>query len=69
MLEIRHLKTLIAIQESGNVSSAARRVHLTQSAISHQIKALETHYGLPLLERKGRSYGLTDAGKRLAELG
>jgi len=69
MLELRHLRTLIAIQESGNVSSAARRVHLTQSAISHQIKALEEHYGLAMLERKGRSFGLTDAGKRLAELG
>lgn len=69
MLEIRHLRTLIAIHESGNVSSAARRVHLTQSAISHQVSALEAHYGLAMLERKGRSFGLTDAGKRLAELG
>lgn len=69
MLEIRHLKTLIAINESGNVSAAAKRVHLTQSAVSHQIRALEEHYGLAMLERKGRSFGLTDAGKRLADLG
>lgn len=69
MLEIRHLRTLIAILEAGNVSAAAKRVHLTQSAISHQIKWLEEHYGLPMLERKGRSFGLTEAGKRLADLG
>jgi len=69
MLEIRHLRTLIAILEAGNVSAAAKRVHLTQSAISHQIKWLEGHYGLPMLERKGRSFGLTEAGKRLADLG
>lgn len=68
MLEIRHLRTLTALQETGSVSLAARRVHLTQSALSHQIRLLQEHYGLPLIQRRGQSVELTDAGKRLAVL-
>ena len=43
MLEIRHLKSLKAIAETNKLSLAAERVFLTQSALSHQIRALETH--------------------------
>src|SRR5665647_2395729 len=68
MLELRHLRTLTALHETGSVSRAAKRVHLTQSALSHQIKALQTHYGLPVIQRRGQSIELTEAGKRLASL-
>ena len=51
MLEIRHLRSLIAIADSGKLATAAQRVHLTQSALSHQIRALETYYGIPLFDR------------------
>src|SRR4051794_36773903 len=68
ILELRHLRSLMALHETGSVSMAARRVHLTQSALSHQIKALQGHYGLPIVHRKGQSVELTDAGKYLVVL-
>ncbi|AHG75858.1 LysR family transcriptional regulator [Mannheimia varigena] len=67
-LEIRHLRTLIALKESGSVSLAAKRVHLTQSALSHQIKLLEDQYDLTLFERKSSPIRFTQAGERLIRL-
>lgn len=67
-LELRHLKTLQALKESGSVSLAAKRVHLTQSALSHQIKLLEDQYGLTLFERKTQPIHFTVAGERLVQL-
>lgn len=68
ILELRHLRTLAALQETGSVSLAARRVHLTQSALSHQLKTLQNHYGLPIVQRRGQAVELTDAGKHLVAL-
>ncbi|WHP46118.1 LysR family transcriptional regulator [Mannheimia bovis] len=67
-LEIRHLRTLIALKESGSISLAAKRVHLTQSALSHQIKLLEDQYDLTLFERKSSPIRFTQAGERLIKL-
>lgn len=67
-LELRHLKTLLALKETGSVSLAAKRVYLTQSALSHQIKLLEDQYGLPLFERKTTPLHFTAAGERLIKL-
>ncbi|MGC0151808.1 LysR family transcriptional regulator [Chromobacterium vaccinii] len=64
-LELRHLRSLLALAESGSVSQAAQRVYLTQSALSHQLKQLETAYGLPLFERKTQPLRFTPAGERL----
>ncbi len=68
MLEIRHLRTLIALHEAGTVSAAAKRVHLTQSALSHQLRAIEAHAGAPVVKRKGQTVELTEAGQRLLAL-
>jgi LysR family transcriptional regulator for metE and metH len=68
MLEIRHLRTLVALAEAGNLSVAAKRVHLTQSALSHQLKTLEDHYGATLFERKSQPLRLSPAGQRLLDL-
>src|SRR4051812_155852 len=68
MIEIRHLRSLVAIAESRKLSSAAERVHLTQSALSHQMRAVETHYGLTLFERSRQGVRFTQAGERLLAL-
>jgi len=68
MLEIRHLRTLLALAEAGNLSVAAKRVHLTQSALSHQVKTLEDRYGTTLFERKSNPLRLSPAGQRLLDL-
>ncbi len=68
ILELRHLQTLLALVETGNLSRAATRVFLTQSAISHQVKQLEAHYGVALFERKTQPLRLSPAGQRLHTL-
>ncbi len=68
MLELRHLETLIALAETGSLADAARRVFLTQSALSHQVKALESHYGCILFERKTSPLRWTPSGERLVAL-
>ena len=68
IIELRHLKTLLALEETGSVSLAAKRVFLTQSALSHQIRALEHHYETPLFERKSNPLRFTPAGERLLQL-
>ncbi|HEX6704478.1 MAG TPA: LysR family transcriptional regulator [Albitalea sp.] len=67
-LELRHLKTLVALREAGNLSRAAQLLSLTQSALSHQIKAIEEHYGTPVFERKSMPVSFTAAGQRLLQL-
>ncbi|MBC3875921.1 LysR family transcriptional regulator [Undibacterium flavidum] len=68
ILEIRHLKTLQALHEAGNLLRAASLLNLTQSALSHQIKLLEEHYGSALFERKTTPIRFTAAGDRLLQL-
>lgn len=68
-LELRHLRTLAAIRDTGSIAMAAKRLHLTQSALSHQLKALENQIGSPLLARhKRRELRFTAAGDRLLQL-
>jgi DNA-binding transcriptional LysR family regulator len=59
------LRTLVAIAESGSFTKAAARVHLTQSAISLQIKRLEEKVGRKLIERGARTIVLTQEGELL----
>jgi LysR family transcriptional regulator for metE and metH len=68
ILDLRHLRTLLALAEGGSVSRAAALQNVTQSALSHQLKALEEFYGLTLFERKSAPVAFTPAGRRLLEL-
>lgn len=67
-IELRHLRTLIALRDTGSLVEAAERVFLTQSALSHQIKDLETRLGVSLFIRKTRPVRFTTAGTRLLQL-
>jgi len=68
MLEIRHLETLLAIRDGGSLFEAAERLHVTQSALSHQLRDLETRLGVLLLNRRTRPARLTTAGLRVVAL-
>ncbi|MDY7578395.1 LysR family transcriptional regulator [Herbaspirillum sp. RTI4] len=68
ILEIRHLRTLLALRASGNLLRAATLLNLTQSALSHQLKQLEAHFGTSLFERKSQPVRFTAAGERLLKL-
>lgn len=64
-MEFRQLRTLLAIADTRNFTRAAERVHLTQAAVSAQIKALETETGVPLFARVNKKVFLTEAGELL----
>jgi LysR family transcriptional regulator for metE and metH len=66
-LEIRHLRLVRALAEEGGPTRAAARLHLTQSAVSHQLAELEARLGVTLFARVRRRLQLTSAGRRLLE--
>ena len=68
MLDIRHLKTLGALRDAGSLVDAAERLHLTQSALSHQFKEMEDRLGMQLFVRKTKPVRFTSAGLRLLRL-
>jgi len=62
-MELWQLRTFTAIAETLNFTKASEKLHLTQSAVSHQMKALEEELGVPLFIRARSGVILTDAGK------
>jgi DNA-binding transcriptional LysR family regulator len=64
---LRQLSTLLAVARLGSVSRAAEEIHLTQPAVSIQLKLLEASAGTPLVEREGRGIRLTGAGELMAD--
>jgi DNA-binding transcriptional LysR family regulator len=67
VLDVRRLRVLHAVVETGSVTRAAARLSYTPSAISQQLATLERETGLPLVERAGRGLRPTAAGRLLAE--
>lgn len=66
-MEIRQLRAFAAIAETGTFTASAQRVHVTQAAISMQIRQLETEVGARLFVRAPRRVILTEAGEALLE--
>lgn len=66
-LEARHLRTIRAIVESDSLALAAEQLHLTQSALSHQLRAIEEYYGVSLFSRRSRPMQPTPAGRRMLQ--
>jgi DNA-binding transcriptional LysR family regulator len=62
VMEIRQLRAFVAIAESGTFTAGALRVHVTQAAISMQIRQLETEIGAKVFVRAPRHVILTEAG-------
>jgi len=67
ILEVRHLQLLIAVTEERGVTKAGNRLHLTQSAVSHQLKDIEEKLGTRLFLRDRKRMILTAAGEKLLE--
>ncbi|MFJ4256002.1 MULTISPECIES: LysR family transcriptional regulator [Pseudomonas] len=68
MIDLRHLRTLHALRETDSLHEAAERLHLTQSALSHQFRDMEERIGMPLFVRKSRPVRFTSAGLKLLQL-
>ena len=62
-MELRHLRYFVAVGEAQNMSRAALKLHISQPALSKQVRDLEDELGFSLLERTAKSARLTDAGR------
>lgn len=67
-IEFRHLRTIKAIHDAGGLARAAELLHITQSALSHQVKGLEDQAGVELFVRRSKPMKLSAAGMRLLRL-
>jgi LysR family transcriptional regulator for metE and metH len=64
-IEVRHLRLVATVAREGGITKAATRLHLTQSALSHQLRDIEERLGTPLFLRLNKRMLLTQAGERL----
>ena len=66
-MDLRLLRSFIAVADDQNICRAANKLHLTQSALSRRIKALESELGVTLLCRRAHSFSLTHADCKRCE--
>src|SRR3954451_20776706 len=66
-MELRHLRTIVAVAEHRSLTKAGEQLFLTQSAVSQQIRRLEDELGVEVFRRTSRSVELTQEGKVILE--
>src|ERR1051325_1253341 len=66
-LDTRQLRAFATLARRGSFTLAAKELHLSQSAVSHSMKALETDVGCRLFDRLGKKVLLTQAGEALLQ--
>ena len=64
-MEIQHLRTFVTIVRTGHLTRASEQLHLTQSAVSKQVRALETELGVSLFDRSSTGMAISAAGRNL----
>ena len=68
MIESSQLQVLMALTQADSLSSAAEIMGVTQSAVSQNIKSMESKVGFPVITRQGKKMVLTPGGRKLAKL-
>ncbi len=68
-MEIKYFRLIKTIEEEGSIANSAEKLFLTQSALSHQLKELETQLGFKVFTRTRNQWKLTDEGNELYKLG
>ncbi|TDI79758.1 MAG: LysR family transcriptional regulator [Caldithrix sp.] len=64
-MEIRHLKLVKMVAEEGNLTGAGKKLFLSQSALSHQLREIEDKFGTPIFQRVNKKMVLTQVGNRI----
>ncbi|MDR3561438.1 MAG: LysR family transcriptional regulator [Negativicutes bacterium] len=66
-MDLKKLQYFLVVAEEGNITRAAKRLHIAQPPLSHQIRLLEDELGVPLLEKVGRQIRITKIGQTLRD--
>lgn len=69
MINFEYIKTFLILLELGHFTKTAQKLHMTQPGVSQHIRKLEEHFGVNLIDRKGKSFTVTESGLRLREYG
>lgn len=66
-MNLHHLKVFLAVAQAGSISAGAQRLHISQPAVTREIRELEASLGLPLFDRHPRGVRPTEGGQRLLQ--
>lgn len=69
MINPDYLKTFLTLLELGHFTKTAQKLHMTQPGVSQHVRKLEDHFGVNLINRKGKSFTVTESGLSLKEYG